>query len=124
KADVVLLIAHSESGKLYLAGRNGDYISVNDLDRIARADKPNRTVVLVTCQGGTVNSGTISFSEAILRNNLAKTVYATPHDVDARTVAELIKKLFVGNQPTHQTLFDSGFIKIVLTKTRLSSHEG
>jgi hypothetical protein len=124
KSDVVLIVAHSEGGKLYLPGRNGEYISIDDLDRIARPDVPNRIVVLVTCQGGGVNSQATSMSEAILRNRLARTVYATPHNVDARTVGDLLTKLFASNQPVHKTLFDRGFVQIVFAMRRLASREG
>ncbi len=111
--DVVLIVAHSVNGMLYLPGRNGDKISISDLDRSARSDTPNRIVVLITCNAGAVNSDTESFAEAILRNHLARTVYATPQMVDATKVPALLAELFRSGRPVRTTLYESGFTQIV-----------
>jgi hypothetical protein len=112
QSDVVFLIAHSSSGVLYLPGKGGESISRNDLDRIKRDATPNRIVVLITCKGGTVNADTTSLAEAVLENRLARSVFASPLDVDARNVPQLLRDL-MSARAIRDTLHNRGFIQIV-----------
>jgi hypothetical protein len=91
--DVIFVIAHSDSQSIYLPGSDGDKISIRELRSLKRDNTPDRIVVLLVCEGGSVNERTSSMAEILLQNNLAKSVLATPDLVDARGIAAMLRQL-------------------------------
>jgi len=114
--DVVVLIAHNDGAKIYLP--DGKSISREELDQIRLPSSPDRVIVLITCRAGQVNADTVSWAERVLRNKLAKTVFASPVDVDASKVPQLLHDLLttqgiLGTSPLRPTLQRYGFIQVV-----------
>jgi hypothetical protein len=95
-ADVVLIFAHSDGRKIYLPGRNGSSISIDELRTVRRKESPPRAVILVACEAGAVNQDTNSFAEALVENNLAATVFAYPGRVSASYIPEMFARLRTG----------------------------
>jgi hypothetical protein len=111
--DVVFLIAHNESGRLYLPGFSGDFLTAADLAKLGRGDAPNRVVVLVSCEAGGVNQAVESFAEAILQNNLARSVFASDKLVDGQQIVDLLSDLLERGKSPRLVLGKSGLIQIV-----------
>jgi hypothetical protein len=68
---------------------------------------------LITCRAGAVNSRTASLSEAILQNKLARAVFASSEDVDARIVPRLLEEMMSSGAGVRDALKKSGFTQIV-----------
>jgi hypothetical protein len=109
--DVIFIVAHGSGESIYLPGTSGDSISVSDLANIHRVIAPNRMAILITCKGGEVNRGA-SISEALLQHRLARTVFASPHDVDARDVPALVKGLVSSGRPVQEVMNQHQFHQI------------
>jgi hypothetical protein len=112
--NVVVLIAHNKDKRIYLGGLNGEFISFDEIGSLKRDIAPNRMVVLITCSAGSVNDESTSLAEIMLKNKLARTVFASPTDVDATGVPELVEQLVVS--PTlsvRERLQTEGYIQIV-----------
>lgn len=112
-ADVVFLIAHSSGGKMYFSGSGGESLSLEEVSKIRRWVTPERTVVLLTCKGGIVNSETASFAEVMLRNKLARNVFASEEDVDGHVVPKLLQRISQGGVPRWKALRRYGLRQIV-----------
>lgn len=111
-SDVVFLIAHSLNGRMYLPTKDGEYISLEDVTKVARAVAPNRVIVLITCEAGQVNSDVESFAEAFIRVKAARAVFASPRLVDANSIPKLLRRVFGGNE-VRSVLSSTGFQQIV-----------
>lgn len=96
EADVVLIFAHSDGSKIYMPGKSGSSISVEELRALKRRTSPNRVVILVACEAGAVNHGTHSIAEALLESKLATTVFAYPGRVSASYVPGMLARLRSG----------------------------
>jgi hypothetical protein len=82
-SNVVLIFAHSDGRQIYLPGKSGSSISVEELRAVKHWKSPDRVVILVACEAGTVNQGTESIAEALLASDLATTVFAYPGPINA-----------------------------------------
>ena len=111
--DFVFVIAHNDGHFVYLPG-SGGAISYDEFLRTRRSDAPNRTIVLVTCNGGTRNASPRSLADIFLQNKLAKTVFASQTDIDANDVPALLRELLVGGEDTRDTLIRHGYFQFVI----------
>jgi hypothetical protein len=111
--DFVFVIAHNDGHFVYLPGSGGP-ISYDEIRRLQRSDAPNRTVVLVTCNGGTWNESARSLADIFLQNKLAKTVFASQTDVDANDVPDLLRDLLVRRAEIRSTLIKYGYFQFVM----------
>lgn len=111
--NVVLIFAHSDGNKIYMPGKSGKSISVEELRSVSRTDAPNRAVILIACDTGGVNQGTRSLAEAILESKLATTVFAYPGLISPSVVPDMLQGLGSG-----KSLRDAlpGLYQIVITQ--------
>jgi hypothetical protein len=112
-SDVVVLIAHNDGKQISLSGTDGATVTFEEISTLQRQTTPNRVIVLITCSAGTVNKNTESLSELLLRKKLAKTVFASPKDVNAQDLPELLVDLLVNDTPIRTALAGKSFIQIV-----------
>lgn len=112
-SDFVILVAHNDNGVMRLAGPNGDTLSLSDLKSLHRDQAPQRTVLLISCNAGTVNESVRSHAELILENKLADSVFATDEDVDAKAVPKLLELIGAGKLPWWHGLRNYKFQLIV-----------
>jgi hypothetical protein len=117
--DVIFIVAHGTGESIYLPGTSGDSISVSELAKLKRDKAPNRIAVLITCKGGTVNGGKASIGEALLQHKLARAVYASSKDLDARDVPELIRELVNSGRPVQEVMSKYDLHKMALDLLRL-----
>ena len=113
ETNAIILIAHSEGGKIHLSGTGGEWISLEHVNQIMRQHAPRRAIVLITCNAGTVNSEPAGLAETILQKKLATTVFASPNEVDATRVPELLRAILAGSRGVRAPLKDAGFVQIV-----------
>lgn len=111
--DFVLVIAHNDGHFVYLPGSGGP-ISFDEFRRLQRSDAPNRTIVLVTCNGGARNESPRSLADILLQNKLAKTVFASETDIDANDVPALLRDLLVVRVEMRSTLIKYGYFQFVM----------
>jgi hypothetical protein len=112
-SDFVFLIAHNDGSFVYLPGSSGP-ISYDEIRGLQRSVAPNRTIVLVTCNGGVLNESPRTLADILLQNKLAKTVFAAQGDIYADTVPGLLKDLLVGDSNVRSTLIKYGYFQFVL----------
>lgn len=117
--DVVFLIAHNDGHLIYLPGSGGT-ISFDDIRHLQRSEAPNRTIVLVTCNGGTLNESPRSLTDILLENKLAKTVFSSQRDVDANVVPALLRDLLAGGSDIRSTLIKYGYFQFVMRLARIN----
>jgi hypothetical protein len=96
--NVVILFAHGNSQRLYLPGAVGGSISSKDLDRIRRSQAPSRVVVLFSCNAATHDATKPPLADQILKNRLARTVFAADTQLDAQTIPAVLQKLASGER--------------------------
>ena len=118
-SNVIFIVAHGSGETIYLPGTNGDSISCSELAQIRRPTAPNRMAILITCKGGEVNRGAASIGEALLQQRLARAVFASAEDVDARDVPTLIKELVSSGRPVQDVMNEHEFHKIAHYLLRL-----
>jgi hypothetical protein len=111
-ADVVVLIAHFDGENIYLSGAFGEKISMDEISHLSRETAPDRAVVLMVCNAGGVNQDVASLAEQILQNKLARTVFASPDPVNARTVPAILDRLLLQRSSIREAL-GQGYIQIV-----------
>jgi hypothetical protein len=111
--DFVFVIAHNDGKFVYLPGSDGA-MSYEEFRSLQRSDAPNRTIVLVTCNGGTRNESPRSLADIFLQNKLAKTVFAAQTDLDANDVPSLLRDLLVRGGEMRSTLIKHGFFQFVM----------
>jgi hypothetical protein len=98
-SNLVLIFAHSDGKTIYMPGKNGSRVTVQDLRAIARNTAPDRVVVLIACEAGTVNDKTESLAGVILKSKLARTVFAYPGLISPSYVPQVIERLRSGLSP-------------------------
>jgi hypothetical protein len=116
-SDFVFLIAHNDGHFVYLPGSEGP-ISYDEIRSLQRSDAPNRTIVLVTCNGGTLNENPRALADILLQNKLAKSVFASQGDIYADTVPSLLRDLLVGGSDVRSTLIKYGYFQFVIRLVR------
>jgi len=114
--DVVFVIAHNDGHFVYLPGSGGT-VSYDEIRGLKRYAAPNRTIVLITCNGGSSSESTRSLADILLQNKLAKTVFASPTDVDASTLPALMKDLLSEGGELRRTLEKYSYLQFVLRLT-------
>jgi len=87
--DFVVLIAHFDGKRLHFP--DGSTLTKEELSKITRETAPERTLVLISCDTGSVNQSVESLGEIALRNKLALNVIAPAHKVDAEMVPDLLR---------------------------------
>lgn len=95
-SDIVLVFAHSDGTKIFMPGKNGSAISINELRAVKRKTTPNRVVILIACKAGGVNEQTGSIAEALLENKLAASVFAYPGSINLAYVPQMLNRLRSG----------------------------
>ena len=103
----LVLVAHFANKTLYLPG--GATITVEEFSDIHRETAPERTIILVSCQAGTVNAPVESLAEILLKNKLATTVIASAKPVSALSVPALLQNLLVEGQTIGQVFAPQDF---------------
>lgn len=111
-SNIVFVVAHSSGDVTYFPGRTGETISLQEVSGLKRKSTPERVVVLVTCEGGTVNWENASLAEVLLQNRLARTVFASHKKVDARLVPELLQEISMKGVAIREALKKYGFQQI------------
>lgn len=111
-SNLVFVMAHSSGEIMYFPGRTGESSSFKEASGLKREDTPERVFVLVMCKGGTVNSENASLAEVLLQNGLARTVFASQEDVDARLVPKLLQEILLKGVAIRETLKKYGFHQI------------
>ena len=98
-SDVVVVYAHFDGKRLHLPGDPGtlaeNTISVDEIARIQRRGDPKvkqRIIVLAACSTASPVEGR-SLAQVLLKNGIARTVFATDHPYDARQIPDLITRL-------------------------------
>ena len=102
--DVVFVVAHNDGQSIYLSGARGESISMREISQISRSDAPNRVIVAIVCEAGGVNGDQATLAELLLKNRLAKTVFASSKPVDARMIPQLLQKLFTPGAKLREVL--------------------
>jgi len=111
-SNLVFVVAHSSGEITYFPGRAGETSSLKEVSGLKRENTPERVVVLVTCKGGAVNSENASLAEVLLHNRLARTVFASTEDVDARLVPKLLQEISMKGIAVREVLKKYGFQQI------------
>jgi len=111
KSDVLVLVAHNHNGILRFQPQampgsvlgieqaNEDTLSLSDLTSIRRETAPERTILIVSCEAGSVNSDSASFAEALLSNKLADAVISSPEPVNARDLPKILDDIAAQKTP-------------------------
>ena len=104
ESNVVLIFAHSDGNRIYMPGKSGSSVSIEELRAVRHWRSPNRVVILVACEAGAVNKGTQSIAEALLESDLATTVFAYPGLIGASYVPEMLARLWAGTSSMRDAL--------------------
>lgn len=107
--DVVFVFAHNDGQSIYLSGARGESISMREISQIWRTEAPNRVIVAIVCEAGGVNGDQATLAELLLKNRLAKTVFASSKPVDARMIPQLLQKLFTPGAKLREVLTQLDF---------------
>jgi len=91
--DSVVLIAHFDGSKLHFP--DGRTMTRDELAAIKRDEAPERNLVLISCEAGSVNEPVESLAEIALRNKLAMNVVAPPQPVSAAPVPDLLRSYLI-----------------------------
>jgi hypothetical protein len=109
--DYIVLVAHYADGRIHFP--DGQTLSNAELSASTRADAPERTVILISCDTGAVNGPTQSPGEIVLKNKMALNVVAPPDPVSALQVPGMLRDFLIAGK-TIKEAFSSlgGFLTI------------
>lgn len=108
KNNTIVLIAHHEDGMTILP--NGERLSDQDFARLTRAVAPDRNLILISCETGTVNGRKTSLGEVLLKNKLAANVAAPPDPVSGQDVPGMLRDFLIGRKTIREVFSKLGFI--------------
>jgi hypothetical protein len=77
---------------------DGQTLSNAELSAATRADAPERTVILISCDTGAVNGPTQSPGEIVLNNKMALNVVAPPDPVSALQVPGMLRDFLIAGK--------------------------
>jgi len=114
-SDVVFVIAHNDADHrfIYLPGSRGK-ISYDDVGSMRREVAPDRTIVLITCEGGRENADAWSLAEMMVQNKLAKTVFASRNKVSAVNLPAILNDLLKNGGKLRDTLDKYDYLQFVM----------
>jgi hypothetical protein len=98
--DFLILIAHFDGNLLHFP--SGETMSMQEMEAIKRDTAPPRTIVLLSCDTGTVNQPTQSLAEIALKNKLAINVVAPPRPISAKDVPSLLRSYLIQQKSIHE----------------------
>ena len=108
KHNTIVLIAHHEDGITILP--NGERISDEDFARLTRSVAPDRNLILISCETGTVNGPETSLGEVLLKNKLAVNIAAPADPISAQDVPGMLRDFLIGRKTIREVFSKLGFI--------------
>lgn len=104
--DYILLIAHFDGKRLYFP--NGDTMTKEEFANIKRESAPERTLVLISCDTGTVNEPVESLGEIALRNKLAMNVVAPARKLSGAEVPDFLRSYLLEGKSINEVFVNQG----------------
>lgn len=104
--DYVVLIAHFDDEGLHFP--DGTTMTTAELGDIKRDTAPDRTLILISCDAGSVNGPVQSAGETALKNNLALGVIAPPRPVSAAEVPGLLRSYLIQHRSINDVFVTNG----------------
>jgi hypothetical protein len=117
-SDFVFVIAHNDGQYVYLPGMWGGKISFDDFRGMRRESAPNRTIVLITCKGGSPSASERQLADIFIENKLARSVFASEDVVDAVNLPSLLKELIGSNRRIRDILQKYKYTQFVFRSLR------
>ena len=104
--DYLVLIAHFDSKGLHFP--NGDTMTKEEVANVKREAAPERTLVLISCETGSVNEPVESLVEIALRNNLAMNVVAPAHKLSGAQVPDFLRSYLMEGKSINEVFVNQG----------------
>jgi hypothetical protein len=110
-SDYLVLVAHSSDGNIHFT--DGTFLTPTELARLSRDEAPDRALILISCDAGTVNGPMPSLGETALRNNLVSGVVAPPRPISAEMVPNLLRSYLLHGQTIKEAFVTGGGFRTV-----------